>query len=78
MNDRSLDEVKRKFVRLYRQDPPKAIYPAPTEPLAPILDRWVAKRFSMDEVLVLMKLEQEKGPMAVSDWFRTVLSEATS
>jgi hypothetical protein len=76
MDERTLDDVKRKFVRLYRHDPPPAIVPAPREPLAPILDRWVAKRFSLDEVLVLMRLEQEAGPTAVSAWFEGVLSEA--
>ena len=75
LDQRTLNDVKRKFVRLYRQDPPPHIVPEPREPLAPILDRWVAKRFSMDEVLVLMKLEQEAGPAAVKLWFEAVLDE---
>jgi hypothetical protein len=76
MDQDTLDDVRRKFVRLYRHDPPPVIVPAPREPLAPILDRWVAKRFSMDEVEVLLALEQERGPAAVTAWFRAVLDEA--
>jgi hypothetical protein len=57
-------------------DPPPAIVPAPREPLAPILDRWVAKRFSLDEVLLLMELEHEAGKQAVAEWFDSVVSEA--
>jgi hypothetical protein len=76
MDERTLDDVKRKFVRLYRQDPPPRIIPAPREPLAPILDRWVAKRFSMEEVLVLLRLEQDAGQSAVKEWFEDVLDEA--
>jgi hypothetical protein len=76
MDERTLSEVRRKFVRLYRYDPPPAIVPAPREPLAPILDRWVAKRFSLDEVLLLMELEHEAGKQAVAEWFDSVVSEA--
>jgi hypothetical protein len=75
MDERMLSEVKRKFVRLYRQDPPPPIVPAPREPLAPILDRWVARRFTMEEVLVLVKLEHEAGQAAVKAWFEGVLDE---
>jgi hypothetical protein len=76
VDQRTLDDVKQKFVRLYRQDPPPRIIPAPREPLAPILDRWVARRFSMEEVQVLMRLEQEGGQAAVKAWFDGVLDEA--
>ena len=50
MDDRTLVEVKKKFVMLMRTDPPPPIMGLPREPLAPIFDRWVAKRFSPDEV----------------------------
>ncbi|MFT3916237.1 MAG: hypothetical protein QM704_19820 [Anaeromyxobacteraceae bacterium] len=73
--DETLKDVKQKFVRLYRQDPPPLIVPMPREPLAPILDRWVAKRFTLDEVAVLMKLEHERGSAAVTTWFDSVLDE---
>ncbi|MFO0581249.1 MAG: hypothetical protein U0229_03170 [Anaeromyxobacter sp.] len=75
MDESTLKDVKQKFVRLYRQDPPPPIVPAPREPLAPILDRWVAKRFTLDEVAVLMKLEHERGQAAVTRWFESVLDE---
>jgi len=73
--DRALDEVRRKFVRLFRSDPPPRIVPAPREPLAPVLDRWVAKRFSPEEVQVLFRLEHEYGETAVTEWFQEVLLE---
>ena len=76
MDPRMLEDVRRKFVRLYRVDPPPRIVPAPREPLAPVLDRWVAKRFSMDEVQLLMRLEQDHGPEAVGAWFAAVVREA--
>ena len=75
MNDMTLTDVRRKFIRLYRQDPPPKIVPPPREPLAPILDRWVAKRFTLDEVTVLMRLEHEYGQPAVNAWFESVLAE---
>lgn len=75
MDESTLKDVKQKFVRLYRQDPPPLIVPTPREPLAPILDRWVAKRFTLDEVAVLMKLEHERGQAAVTRWFESVLDE---
>ena len=75
MEERNLIDVRRKFIRLYRQDPPPAIVPPPREPLAPILDRWVAKRFTLDEVSLLVKLEHEYGQTAVTTWFESVLAE---
>jgi hypothetical protein len=78
MYDRALDDVRRKFVRLFKVDPPPRIVPAPREPLAPVLDRWVAKRFSPEEVQVLFRLEHEYGEAAVEEWFHGVLLEVAS
>lgn len=75
MSERTLNDVRQKFVRLFRHDPPPPIVPAPREPLAPILDRWVAKRFTIEEVAVLVDLEHEHGPQAVKAWFDAVLDE---
>jgi uncharacterized protein (DUF2236 family) len=76
MEDRTLLEVRKKFVRLMRADPPPPIMGLPREPLAPIFDRWVAKRFSPDEVSALFRLELEYGERALNDWFAEVLVEA--
>jgi hypothetical protein len=76
VHDRALEDVRRKFVRLFRSDPPPRIVPQPREPLAPVLDRWVAARFSADEVQVLFRLEHEYGEAAVAEWFEGVLVEA--
>jgi hypothetical protein len=76
--DRALEDVRRKFVRLFRSDPPPRIVPPPREPLAPVLDRWVANRFSADEVLVLFRLEHERGEAAVTEWFAEVVLEASA
>jgi len=74
MYDRALDEIRRKFVVLMRSDPPP--HAIPREPLAPHFDRWVAKRFSTDEVMLLFRMECEYGERAVGDWFAEVVREA--
>jgi hypothetical protein len=76
MRTQQLDEVRRKFVRLMRTDPPPRLGGLPREPLAPVFDRWVARRFSEREVAVLFRLELEYGERAVADWFTEVLVEA--
>jgi uncharacterized protein (DUF2236 family) len=76
MDDRMLMEVRKKLVKLMRTDPPPPIMGLPREPLAPIFDRWVAKRFSADEVNALFRLELEYGARALDDWFAEVLVEA--
>ena len=76
MDDRMLLEVRKKFVTLMRNDPPPPIMGTPREPLAPIFDRWVAKRFSADEVGAIFRFEVVYGPAALSDWFAEVLVEA--
>ncbi|MBK9517395.1 MAG: hypothetical protein IPO09_08595 [Anaeromyxobacter sp.] len=76
MNDRTLTEVRKKLVRLIRSDPPPPVMGLPREPLAPVFDRWMAKRFDADEVHALFRLELEYGERAMSDWFAEVLVEA--
>lgn len=76
MDDRRLKDVRKKLVRLMRTDPPPPVVGLPREPLAPIFDRWVAKRFDAAEVQALFRLELEYGERAMSDWFAEVLLEA--
>jgi hypothetical protein len=75
MYERALEEIGRKFVRLMRSDPPPHQVP-PREPLAPVFDRWVAKRFTADEVQVLFRVELECGERAIGEWFDEVLYQA--
>jgi len=76
MYDETMLQVRRKFVSLMKADPPPRVMGMPTEPLAPIFDRWVAKRFTPDEVNALFRMELEYGQRAVSEWFAEVLIEA--
>jgi uncharacterized protein (DUF2236 family) len=76
MDDRTLVEVRKKFVKLMRTDPPPPVMGMPREPLAPIFDRWVARRFSPDEVSAIFRYEMVYGQRALSDWFAEVLVEA--
>lgn len=74
MYERALDDIRRKFVRLMRSEPPPVA--VPREPLAPIFDRWVAARFTAEEVQVLFRVEIEYGERAIGDWFAEVLHDA--
>ena len=76
MRDRALEQVKRKFVKLMRAEPPELGGILPREPLAPVIDRWVACRFSSDEVQILFRFEHECGETVLGDWFSEVLAEA--
>jgi hypothetical protein len=76
MYDETMLQVRRKFVSLMRADPPPPVMGMPTEPLAPMFDRWVAKRFTQDEVSAIFRMELEYGQRAVSEWFSEVLLEA--
>ena len=76
MDDRMLSDVRKKFVKLMRSDPPPPVIGLPREPLAPMFDRWVAKRFSQDEVSAIFQFEMVYGERALSDWFAEVLVEA--
>jgi hypothetical protein len=74
MYERALDDIRRKFVKLMRAEPP--LEALPREPLAPVFDRWVAARFTADEVQVLFRVELEYGEHAIGEWFAEVLYEA--
>jgi hypothetical protein len=76
MTTHQLNRIRLKFVSLMRSDPPPAIMGLPREPLAPIFDRWVARRFSPDEVDLLLELEHQYGDGALADWFAEVLVES--
>ncbi len=76
MYDETMLQVRKKFVSLMKADPPPSVIGLPTEPLAPLFDRWVAKRFTADEVNALFRMELEYGQRAVSEWFSEVLIEA--
>ncbi len=68
MPERALDVVRRKLVHLVRADP--TFRPVAT------LDRWIAARFSPDEVQVLFRFEREYGEAALAEWFTEALLEA--
>jgi hypothetical protein len=76
MHDHALEQVKRKFVKLMRTEPPALGGSLPTEPLAPMIERWVASRFSSDELQVLFRFEHEYGETMVGAWFSEVLAES--
>lgn len=67
MSDPMLETVRSKFIRLLRRDPPR-------EPLA--LDRYVASRFTREEIDVLLRAEREYGEAEMSEWLAEVLLEA--
>lgn len=67
MSDPRLEVVRSKFIRLLRRDPPRG-------PLA--LDRYVAARFTPEEIDVLLRAEREYGEAAMSEWLAEVLLEA--
>ncbi len=67
MPDARLEAVRSKFIALLRRDPPRG---------ALALDRYVAARFSRDEIDTLLRAEREYGEAAMSDWLAEVLLEA--
>jgi hypothetical protein len=67
MSDPRLEAVRSKFIRLLRRDPPLG---------ALALDRYVAARFSREEIEVLLRAEREYGEAAMSEWLAEVLLEA--
>lgn len=69
MPDRTLDVIRRKLVSLVREDP--AFRPVPTA-----FERWIAARFSAEEVKVLFGVERLYGERAWSEWLLEVLLEA--
>ncbi len=69
MSDRALDVIRRKLVSLLRSDP--GFRPVPTA-----LERWIAARFSPDEVNVLFGFERMYGDAAWAEWLAEVFVEA--
>jgi uncharacterized protein (DUF2236 family) len=60
-----------------RADPPPAQSIAPRRSSdARAFDRWVAARFSAEEVQTLFRLEREYGEQALAEWFAEVAVEA--
>jgi uncharacterized protein (DUF2236 family) len=69
MQERSLQDVRRKFVQLMRTDPPSRA------PLDPQFDRWMAARFSSEELQAVIRLEREYGERALAEWFAEIALE---
>lgn len=69
MHERSLQDVRRKFVQLMRTDPPSRA------PLDPVFDRWMATRFSSEELQAVIRLEREYGERALAEWFAEIALE---
>jgi hypothetical protein len=75
--DRSLQDVRRKFVRLMKVDPPpaRAIVSERTQD-SRLLDTWLAARFSPEEIAAVLRLEVEYGERALAEWFAEIAFEA--
>ncbi len=73
MYDPGLDDLRRKLVSRMRSDPPRLDL---GRRAGPDLDRWVAARFSPDELASLLRLDHQYGEDAVSEWFSEILLEA--
>lgn len=69
MADRALDQVRTKFLRLLRTDPPPG-----GATLA--LDAWALARFSREEIEVMLRAEREYGERVMSEWLGELLVEA--
>jgi len=75
VHDRSLQDVRRKFVRLMRFDPPPVSIPGPGR-ADPGFDRWLAARFSPEEIQAVFRLEWEYGERALAEWLAEIELEA--
>lgn len=77
MHDRSLQHVRKKFVELMRADPMPLHAPAQGSPSrAHRFDRWIAARFSAEEVDAIFRLEREYGERALDEWLTEIALEA--
>jgi hypothetical protein len=74
MQDRTLQDVRRKFAQLLRTDPPPRMA-AGQAPFDPHFDRWMAARFSSDELQPIIRLEREYGERALAEWFAEIALE---
>lgn len=75
MHDRTLQEVRRKFVRLMRTDPPPRAVLAGQAAYDPHFDRWMAARFSSEELQPIIRLGREYGERALAEWFAEIALE---
>ena len=71
-----LEIVRRKFVRLLRAEPPFQVAAGAGGAGAQVLDRWVAARFSPEEVAALGALARERGGLALAQFFAQALADA--
>lgn len=77
MPDRSLQDVRRKCVRLMKVDPPpQRALPSAGPSDARLFDQWMVARFSAEEVQAIFRLELEYGERALAEWFAEVAAEA--
>lgn len=76
MYEKALCDVQRKLVRLMRTDPPIRAARVDPATLPLLLDRWIAARFSADELDVLFRHEHLYGEEALSAWFAEALVQA--
>ena len=75
MHDRTLQEVRRKFVQLMRTDPPPRVLAAGQPPFDLHFDKWMAARFSSEELQPIIRLEREYGERALAEWFAEIALE---
>jgi hypothetical protein len=75
MHERLLHDVRRKFVQLMRTDPPQRVVLSSRAPFDPQFDRWMAARFSSEELQAVIRLEREYGERALAEWFAEIALE---
>ncbi len=71
---RSLLEVRKRLVDLMRDDPPFKLVPGGKG--AAVLDRWMAKRLTSDDLVALQRLEVLYGEGALAELFAEALVES--
>ena len=69
-----IESVRRRLVEAMREDPPFKLAPGGCG--GPILDRWVARRLSRQELDELHRLEELHGEGVLAELFADVLLEA--
>jgi hypothetical protein len=70
---RALLDVRKRLIELMREDPPFRLSPGGD---GPVLDRWMAKRLSEEELATLANLESLFGEDALAELFAEALIEA--
>lgn len=77
MHERALQDVRRKFVEFMKADPLPLHEHAHDRPArARRFDRWVAARFSPEEIDVIIRLERQYGEQALNEWVTEIALEA--